>query len=373
MAVKSYQQCRYQLKPGERCTKRTVPGKDFCPLHVKADDDSGPPENEKVYSFTRDEIEELIKKAVTQALKQYTVPPPPESVEHKSPGTNGLIKLSESFAEGLHKLLTFTRERIDGSYEVDEFGYEPGVVELVQPWLEFLFRKYWRIRTYGLHHVPESGRALLVSNHSGTLPYDALMIAEAIRLHHPKPRPVRFLYLSFFSSLPFLNVFMRRMGMLVANPQNAKLLLSQDQLTGVFPEGVKGIGKPFAQRYQVARFGRGGFIRSALETSSPIIPVAVIGAEEIHPMLANAELLAKLTKLPYFPVTPTFPWLGPLGLIPFPSRWTIVFGTPFDLSRFSPADMDDENVISTLTEQVRLSIQSMIAEHIARRRSPFLG
>ena len=172
----------------------------------------------------------------------------------------------------------------------------------------------------GVRHVPSHGRALLVSNHAGSLfPFDASMILGAIMKEHPLPRWARFLVLDWAFVLPFISTFMRRVGGVPASPHNAARLLEQDELVMAFPEGAKGTGKPFSERYRLQRFGRGGFVEVALRTGAPIVPVAVVGAEEIYPKLADAKPLARALGAPFVPITPTFPWLGPLGLIPLPS------------------------------------------------------
>ena len=163
-------------------------------------------------------------------------------------------------------------------------------------------------------NVPAHGRALLVANHAGSLfPFDASMITMAIMKEHPLPRWPRFMVLDWAFVLPFLSAFMRRVGGVPASPHNATRLLEQDELVMVFPEGVKGTGKPFSERYRLQRFGRGGFVEVALRTGAPIVPVAVVGSEEIYPKIADSRTLARAIGAPFVPITPTFPWLGPLG------------------------------------------------------------
>ena len=180
---------------------------------------------------------------------------------------------------------------------------------------EFLYERWWRVKTTGIEHVPAHGRALLAGNHAGILPWDATMISFAIQREHPLPRFPRFLVLNWAFDLPFISVAMRKVGGVVASPYNAMQLLQRDELVAVFPEGVKGAGKPFSERYRLQRFGRGGFVEMALRTGSPIVPVAVVGSEEIYPKLGESRAAARLVGAPYFPLTPTFPWLGPLGAV----------------------------------------------------------
>ncbi|MBI4507991.1 MAG: 1-acyl-sn-glycerol-3-phosphate acyltransferase [Deltaproteobacteria bacterium] len=262
----------------------------------------------------------------------------------------------------------------DRSDVVDEFGRDPLYASRVEPLLEFLYKKYFRVNVVGLENVPDHGRALLVSNHSGTLPYDGAMIMHAVRRGSPVHRDVRPLVEDFVFHFPYLGTFINRIGGVRACQENAERLLNQDQLVAVFPEGIKGIGKLYKERYRLQRFGRGGFIKLALRTGAPIIPTAVIGAEEIHPMVAKITWLAKSFGIPYLPVTPTFPWLGPLGALPLPTKWTIRFGKPLDYGqRFGPTASDDRILVNKLSDTVRSTIQEMIDDVLAQRKSVLLG
>jgi 1-acyl-sn-glycerol-3-phosphate acyltransferase len=212
-----------------------------------------------------------------------------------------------------------------------------------------------------------------VANHSGVLPYDGAMIKLAVRHEHPARRECRMLALDMFALLPVLAPLLAKSGEVRASPENGERLLSQGQLVGVFPEGVKGVGKPFKHRYQLARFGRGGFIRLALRARAPIIPCAVVGSEEIHPMVGQVDFIGRPFGLPYFPLTPTFPWLGPLGLVPLPTKWSIDFGDPVPMEAHGPEAADDPLLVNRLAEDVRSTIQRMIDGRLARRRSVFFG
>jgi 1-acyl-sn-glycerol-3-phosphate acyltransferase len=263
--------------------------------------------------------------------------------------------------------------RIRGEYEEDEWGFDEEFAEAAYPFFEFLYDRWWRVQSTGLSNVPSHGRALLVSNHSGSLfPFDATMLVGAIMKEHPLPRWPRPLVLNWAFELPFLSFFMRKVGGVPANPHNAERLLKQDQLVAVFPEGVKGTGKPFSERYRLQRFGRGGFIEIALRTGAPLVPVAVVGAEEIYPMLSESRTLARIAGAPFAPVTPTFPLLGPLGLIPLPSRWRIEFCEPVDLSEHPPEAADDRRLVFELAEQIRETIQEKVYENLVKRGSAFL-
>ena len=266
-----------------------------------------------------------------------------------------------------------TSRRLRGEYREDGWGFDEEFAEAVYPVFDFLYEVWWRVEAEGVTNVPAHGRALLVSNHAGSLfPFDASMITMAIMKEHPLPRWPRFLVLDWAFVLPFLSSFMRRVGGVPASPHNAMGLLREDELVSVFPEGVKGTGKPFSERYRLQRFGRGGFVEVALRTGSPIVPVAVVGSEEIYPKLAESRLAARAIGAPFAPITPTFPWLGPAGLVPLPSRWRIQFCDPIDLSAYPPDAADDRRVVFDLSEQVRETIQENLYEGLIKRRSVFL-
>ena len=148
-------------------------------------------------------------------------------------------------------------------------------------------------------------------------------------------------------------------------------MLERDELVGVFPEGVRGASKLFRDRYKVQRMGRGGFVQVALRTGSPIVPVAVVGSEELHPVMLDLQPLARLFGLPTVPITPTFPWLGLAGLIPLPSKWFIAFGKPIEVSQFGPDAADDPRLVLELTEEVRSWIQGTLRRLLPRRRTIF--
>ena len=259
------------------------------------------------------------------------------------------------------------------SEETDEFGADRRFTEALEPFLEFLYAMWWRVEATGTEHLPVEGPGLVVANHSGVLPYDALMIGLAIRHEHPAKRVCRMLALDMFALLPVLAPILSKSGSIRANPENAERLLHRGELLGVFPEGVKGVGKYYRERYKLARFGRGGFVRIALRTGAPIVPCAVVGAEEIHPVVAKADWVGRPFGLPYFPLTPTFPWLGPLGVVPLPTKWSIDFGDPLDLAGHGPADADDPILVNRISEEVRSAIQRMVDSRLARRRSIWFG
>ena len=220
---------------------------------------------------------------------------------------------------------------------------------------------------------PASGAGLIVANHSGVLPWDGAMIKLAVLHEHSARRDCRLLALDMFALLPFLAPLLARFGEVRASQENGQRLLERGELVGVFPEGVKGIGKSFKKRYKLARFGRGGFVRLAIKTGAPLIPCAVVGAEEIHPVLAKANWIGRPLGLPYFPITPTFPLLGPLGVVPLPSRWSIEFADPIPTRDLGADAADDPLLVNRLTREVRDTIQDMIDGRLARRRSVWFG
>jgi 1-acyl-sn-glycerol-3-phosphate acyltransferase len=262
--------------------------------------------------------------------------------------------------------------RLGGEYEEDDYGLDEEFAEAALPFLEFLYDRWWRVHVEGVVNVPSHGRALLVANHAGILPWDAAMIGVALQRDHPLPRYPRFTVLDWAFELPYVSVAIRKLGGVPASPYNALRLLEQEELVAVFPEGTNGTQKLYRDRYKLRRFGRGGFVEIALRTGAPIVPVAIVGSEEIHPKLADAPLLARLAGTPFFPVTPTFPALGPLGVIPLPSRWRMEFCEPIDLSGFGPDAAADRALVFELSEHVRELIQQKVWENLARRRSAFL-
>ncbi len=287
------------------------------------------------------------------------------------------MSAAERAAVALPKTLRDSVQRVGrrmaGRYHEDEWGFDEEFAEAVYPFFEFLYDYWWRVQATGVENVPAHGRALVVSNHSGSLfPFDATMLVGSIMKEHPLPRWPRPMVLNWAFELPFLSFFMRKVGGVPASPFNAIRLLEQDEIVMVFPEGVKGTGKPFSERYRLQRFGRGGFVEVALRTGSPIVPVAVVGAEEIYPKIADSQLLAKLLGAPFVPITPTLPWLGPLGLIPLPSRWRIEFCEPIDVSEYPPEAADDRALLFEISERVRDTIQEQLYEALVRRGSAFL-
>jgi len=267
---------------------------------------------------------------------------------------------------------------------VDDFGRDPRATARWEWLFEFLYTRWFRVQATGIENIPMRGRALLVANHAGTLPYDSAMVMHAVRRDHPARRDVRPLVEDTVFHLPWLGPMMNRIGGVRADPANAERLLEKDELVAVFPEGEKGMGKLWKDRYRLQRFGRGGFVKLALRTHSPIIPVAVVGAEEAAPMLGKVTWFAKNIGIPWIPVTPTFPWLGPAGLLPLPSKWYVQFGEPIDVAAMAgrrtsgdaadkpSAAYDDRLLVNQLADQIRNQIQKMIEGLLEKRRSPIL-
>ena len=257
----------------------------------------------------------------------------------------------------------------------DEWGFDPTFVDAVDPLLAFLYDRWWRVQATGVEHVPAEGPVLLVANHAGVLPWDAAMMATAMRRAAApgQERHPRFLVLNWAFELPWVSTAIRRFGGVPASPYNALGLLRQGRPVIVFPEGAKGTGKPYGRRYRLERFGRGGFVEVALRARAPIVPCAVVGSEEIYPKLGELPGAARLFGAPYVPVTPTFPLLGPLGAIPLPSRWRIAFGAPIDLSmEAGEADViEDRALVLELAEEVRERIQQMVYDELVRRGGAF--
>ncbi len=261
------------------------------------------------------------------------------------------------------------RERIPDPATLPDFGFDPGFLNKTRPVLEFLWSRYFRIRLLGADNVPASSAALLVANHSGGLPYDGAMLIHAAHCRLPAPRPLRPLVANFAFQSPWMRPVVARIGGVRASMQNALALCRDGQLIGVFPEGLRGVGKLYRERYRLTHFGRGGFVRLARTADVPIVPVAIVGAEETHPVLAKLTRIAQPLGLPYIPITPTFPLLGPLGLLPVPTKWTIKIGEPL---RFPPGPASKEETLE-MAESVRSRLDSMIAELLASRRSILFG
>lgn len=418
-------QCEALTKAGSQCRNRALPDSAFCRIHrhtatraVEATPLADPVAKatadavtgtmvEGAASFDDEARHELASELDTliarlQALRPDYTPPPfspqrlvallEENLRGLAPdiqlgilerlrGTLNEDLLDPDTWKGMWYMLNYTLEyqadrvkrRMTGDYETDEWGMDPELLELVNPFFDFLYHKYWRVETTGIEKIPAEGSALLVMNHSGQLPWDGAMVGAAVRNEHPAQRLVRNLYATWFPTLPFLSNFLVKIGQVQATEENGTRLLEQGELVGVFPEGYKGVGKLFKDRYRLARFGRGGFVKMALRAGAPMIPISVVGAEEIYPTLAQSKRLARLAGFPYFPITIAFPWLGPLGVVPLPTKWFIDVGDPIPTDGYEADAADNMLLVSQLTNQVRDTIQQQIYDRLGKRRSVFFG
>jgi 1-acyl-sn-glycerol-3-phosphate acyltransferase len=239
--------------------------------------------------------------------------------------------------------------------------------------VDFFYRYWFRCEVEGIENVPPSGGGLLVSNHSGALPPDAAMIAKAIKEEHPHPRPLNITVEHFFKGYPGFSMLIPKIGCVAAHPANVqRLLFDEQQLVLVFPEGRKGTEKLFKDRYKLRRFGRGGFVEAAMRSRTPIVPVCVVGAEEAAPIFAQVKALQRLTGLLYFPITPTFPHGGPLGMLGYlPAKFKIRFLEPI---HFEEEGMhEDKALVQTVAHEVRSRIQENLFEMIGTRKSVWFG
>jgi 1-acyl-sn-glycerol-3-phosphate acyltransferase len=260
-----------------------------------------------------------------------------------------------------------TRTRLEkltppkNEYGVDPYGFDTDfAVAAIAPLL-WLYRKYFRVQLHGIDHVPSEGRAVLVANHSGQLPFDAAMIEVACLIEKDPPRALRALVERWVPTLPFVSTFMARCGQIVGTQDNCRRLLAADEAILVFPEGVRGLNKQYKQRYQLQRFGP-GFMRLALESGAPIVPVAVVGAEEQAPAIFDLKPLAKLFAFPAFPITPT------ILPFPLPSRYHIRFGEPM---RFQGRPDEDDEALESKVAQVQAAVRGLLAQGLAERKHVF--
>jgi 1-acyl-sn-glycerol-3-phosphate acyltransferase len=277
--------------------------------------------------------------------------------------------MADSIASAAAAVIAVMREGSPDPNELPDGGFDPDFMDRAAPLLDFLWSKYFRVQLRGAEHIPAAGGALVVANHSGGLPYDGAMLIHAFFSKLPQRRPLRTLVANFAFRSSWMRPVICRIGGVRASMENALNLLARGDLVGVFPEGLRGVGKLFRERYRLAHFGRGGFVRLARTARVPIIPVAIVGAEEIHPVLGKVTRLAQPLGLPYIPITPTFPFLGPLGLLPVPTKWTIQVGEPITIP---PAEEGKDDAIE-IAEAVRRRMDQMIADMLVHRRSVLFG
>jgi 1-acyl-sn-glycerol-3-phosphate acyltransferase len=259
--------------------------------------------------------------------------------------------------------------------QIDDWGRSETAFRLAEPLLNFYYRYWFRVELQDVRNVPDTGGALLVANHSGALPPDAPMIMHGIRTEHPEPRPVYMLGEHWFKGYPGVGMLTNKIGLVPAHPANAQRLLGDEgKLALVFPEGQKGSRKLYWQRYKLRRFGRGGFVRTAMRAGVPIVPVAVVGAEEAMPIFAHVPLLQRVTGLIYFPINHAFPHFGlAAGLMYLPAKFKIRFLEPVDLSGYGPDDAEDVALVQSISEEIRAAIQREVDALVASRESVWFG
>ena len=266
---------------------------------------------------------------------------------------------------------------IEPDRQLDDWGRSERVEGFFDRTLvEFYYRYWFRAEVEGIENVPDEGGALLVSNHSGALPPDAAMIAKALREEHPSERQLYITVEHFFKGYPGFSMLIPKIGCVAAHPANVhRLLYDEQQMVLVFPEGRKGTEKLFKDRYRLRRFGRGGFVEAAMRAEAKLVPVCVVGAEEAQPIFAQLETLQRVTGLLYFPVTPTFPWLGPLGMLAYlPAKFKLRFLEPIDTVELGGADaVHDKALVQTVAQEIRARIQENLDDMVARRRSIWFG
>jgi 1-acyl-sn-glycerol-3-phosphate acyltransferase len=286
-------------------------------------------------------------------------------------GTLGLAQtLGVDWQDSLDEVVAYVRSRMSGDYAVDEFGFDPEfTTKIFLPAMRPLAQSWFRVEVRGAENLPVNGSALLVSNHAGTLPLDGMILHTIV--YDEIGRHVRMLGADLVFKTPFSHDFARRIGTTLACQEDAERLLASNQLVAVYPEGFKGLGKLYADRYKLQRFGRGGFVSAAVRAQVPIIPVSIVGSEEIYPLLSTAPAVARVMGVPYFPITPLFPWLGVLGMIPLPSKWIISFGEAITTDELPPGAADDPMIVFNVTDQVRETIQHSLYAMLMQRRSAF--
>lgn len=301
------------------------------------------------------------------------------TVEEERPGRprrepSPVIETPEQAEIAIEELRALLPAEEEGR-SIDDWGRSEYVMEKLEPLLNFYYRYWFRVEVEGIENIPSSGGALLVSNHSGALPPDGPMIMQAIRNEHPEPRPLYMLGEHWFKGYPGVSMLASKIGLVPAHRANAqRLLRDEGNLAIVFPEGQKGSRKVFWQRYRLRRFGRGGFVKTAIRAEVPIVPVAVVGAEEAMPIFAHLRLFQKLTGLIYFPLTPSFPHFGLAAPFLFmPAKFRIRFLEPVEMSGLPEGTDRDPAEVQAIAEQIRARIQNELDEMVGRRKSVWTG
>lgn len=255
--------------------------------------------------------------------------------------------------------------------DVDRFGMDVRFAERFAPVAELLYASWWRTTVRDVARVPAAGPAIVVANHAGVVPWDALVLREALRRDHPGHRSLRPLLDDRECALPLVGGLLVRLGAVRASPASAQALLGAGELVGVFPEGSSGARKPWRERYRLQRFGRGGFVKLALRTGAPIVPCAIVGSEEASPGISRSGWLAERLGVPLIGKGAALRF-GPAALVPLPSRWSLRFGEPISMEGHRPAAADDDAAVNALTEHVRSTLQAMLEEDLGARGSVFL-
>lgn len=385
--------------PDARTGPEPDPGADVIPIGTSGRPGRGsgrsrPSESARNLAAPRPRIPPAAR-ASEPAEPPAATPPPPAGTPPERPGTSSTTAtdrdptagipagdwleafrhaavelFDEQWERRLAEFLAFLRRRLEGGYAVDEYGFDQEMTErFLLAALKPIADKWFRIEVRGVDNIPAEGGALVVSNHSGTVPVDGLMTMAVV--HDRTGRFLRPLAADLVFRLPVVSSLARQSGATLACNEDAERMLRGGELVGVWPEGFKGIGKPFSERYKLQRFGRGGFVSAALRTGVPIVPLSVVGAEEIYPLVGNLPSLARLLGVPYIPVTPLFPWLGPLGLLPLPSKWLLEFGEPIRTDAYDAVEAEDPMLVFNVTDQVRETIQQTLYTLLRERGSVF--
>jgi len=394
--------CRSNTKSGQRCKNRAVEGASYCYRHIseeiqeseeKTSSDSRTADQnpEELKQQLVSEIEDLVSQV--QSIDPEYTPPSAGAESSNGPeqqkGESGIMsKIRGLINEGLFDpetikgmwyMLNYTveyqgdmvRRRLKGDYETDEWGLDWEFLELVRPTLDFMHKIYWRVETTGMENIPDYERLLLVSNYSGELPWDSLMIMTAVLAEHPAQRLVRNFYPPWIPNLPFLSSALVKMGQTLSSIDNGVRLLDEDELVCVYPEASRRFSKVFKNRYEVGRFESSDFIKMALLSDSPVIPVSVVGAAETYVPFAQIPMPEEFDSFPHLPITLRFPWLGLLGTVPLPSKWYIDIGKPLQLDDYTSADAENLALASELADKVRDEIQAMINRRLEKRKAIF--
>ncbi|MGD8623873.1 MAG: lysophospholipid acyltransferase family protein [Anaerolineae bacterium] len=389
--------CQALTRSGRPCKNPPQAGSSYC--HVHRDSPAQQLSDDELRRQIMAQLDGLIRQI--EALEPDYQPPPfsPEGLidllRDRLPGlslstrldlTGHLRRAAEQgwfqaeTWKGVWYLVNYTlqynagllKQRWAGEYETDEWGLDREFLDMLRPLLTLIYKAYWRVETSGLDHLSPSGGALLVANHSGQVPWDAVVLATAVLDEHPAQRLVRALHGSWAARVPFLSALLARMGHTVSSVENGVRLLEQGDVVAVFPEGEAGLGKTFQNRYQLAPF-EPTFVQMALRAGTPIVPVSVVGAEETAITLARSKTLGRVVGLPYVPITTTFPWLGLLGLVPLPTKWYIDFGQPIPAEGYGPGADTNLVLAAQLADRVRHAVRSQLDDRLVQRRSLFFG